>query len=108
MNTFHHGTLESPRLAKLLAYLKQRGDDGATTLELAQGCYSTRPSSDVSELRANGVLIETLFEGVNENGRRVHRYRLIEREENEPHPSGLSGEHSVVLDAIHQECLHGI
>jgi hypothetical protein len=23
------------------------------------------------------------------------------------HPSGLSGEHSVVLDAIHQECLHG-
>lgn len=25
----------------------------------------------------------------------------------EEHPSGLSGEHSVVLDAIHQECLHG-
>ncbi len=23
------------------------------------------------------------------------------------HPSGLSGEHDVVLDAIHQECLHG-
>jgi hypothetical protein len=25
----------------------------------------------------------------------------------QPHPSGLSGEHNVVLDAIHQECLHG-
>ena len=25
----------------------------------------------------------------------------------EEHPSGLSGEHGVVLDAIHQECLHG-
>lgn len=24
----------------------------------------------------------------------------------EPHPSGLSGEHSVVLDAIHGACLH--
>jgi hypothetical protein len=27
-------------------------------------------------------------------------------QDEEEHPSGLSGEHSVVLDAIHQECLH--
>jgi len=27
--------------------------------------------------------------------------------QSDEHPSGLSGEHSVVLDAIHQECLHG-
>lgn len=28
-------------------------------------------------------------------------------DDEDEHPSGLSGEHSVVLDAIHQECLHG-
>lgn len=32
---------------------------------------------------------------------------VIYDDEGEEHPSGLGGEHSVVLDAIHQECLHG-
>jgi hypothetical protein len=77
MKTFHHSKLTSARLQKLLAYLQECGLRGATTLELCQRCITTRPSSDVSELRANGVQIETQFEGTNENGRRIYRYTLL-------------------------------
>ena len=84
MKTFHHSTLESPRIAKLLAHLEAKGEQGATTLELCEQCISTRASSDVSELRACLVdsprWIETVFEGTNENGRRVHRYILRQRQ----------------------------
>ena len=77
MKTFHHSNLDSPRLQKLMAVLRERGKSGATTLDLAACCYSTRPSSDVSELRANNVPIKTTFEGTNENGRKVYRYALV-------------------------------
>ena len=77
MKTFHHSKLTSPRLQKLLAYLQECSLRGCTTLEIAQACCSTRPSSDCSELRANGVQIETQFEGTNENGRRIYRYTLL-------------------------------
>lgn len=82
--TFHHGDMNSPRIKKLLDHLKTKGDAGATTLELCDECVSTRASSDVSELRAclrlegRGRWVETRFEGVNQNGRRVHRYVLHE------------------------------
>ena len=75
--TFHHGTLESPRLAKLLAFLRKRGAVGATTMEITRACATTRASSDVSELAACGVAIETQFKGTNANGRKVYRYRVV-------------------------------
>ena len=77
-STFHHSTLESPRLAKLLAFLRARCASGATTLEITQSCVTTRASSDVSELVANGVRILTRFDGTTESGRRVFRYVLAE------------------------------
>lgn len=78
MKTFHHSTLESPRLSKLMAFLRKCGARGATTLEITQGCCTTRASSDVSELAANGVLILTRFDGTTDTGRRIYRYILAE------------------------------
>ena len=74
--TFHHSSLESGRMQKLLRYLESVGDIGATTMQICQACQTTRASSDISELRANGVEIEDQFDGTNENGRKIYRYRL--------------------------------
>ena len=78
MKTFHHSSLSSPRLAKLLAFLRECKARGATTLQITQACTTTRASSDVSELRACGVKVVDKFEGTNENGRKVFRYFLAE------------------------------
>jgi hypothetical protein len=79
-SSFHHGSLNSPRVKEILAHLESKGEVGATTLELKDALVGTRPSSDVSELRAclagSGRWIETKFEGTNANGKRVHRYIL--------------------------------
>ena len=75
MKTFHHSTLDSPRLAKLLAYLRERGNLGATTFELTAECLTTRAASDVSELRANGIPVACEYVGMS-NGRKVHRYKV--------------------------------
>jgi hypothetical protein len=76
MKTFHHSTLESPRLAKLLAFLRQRGQHGATTFEITAECLTTRASSDISELRANGIQVDCSCEGMTETGRKINRYKL--------------------------------
>jgi hypothetical protein len=78
MNTksFHHGNLESPRLKKLLDFLRQRGTIGATPFDMIANCGTTRPTSDISELRANGVAIDCEFERHTETERKVFRYRL--------------------------------
>ena len=75
--TFHHGTLKSPRLKMALKYLTYK-PHGLTTIQLGTLCGSTRPSSDVAELRANGIHIRTQYEGKTETGRRVYRYFLEE------------------------------
>lgn len=76
MKTFHHSTLDSPRIAKLLDFLKQRGHAGATTLEITANCETTRASSDISELRANGVDVSCSYEGKTATGRSINRYAL--------------------------------
>jgi hypothetical protein len=80
VKTFHHSSLDSPRIKKLLAFLEARGAQGATTIEITTACVTTRASSDVAELRAclvgTAKRIETTYEGENENKRRVHRYVL--------------------------------
>jgi hypothetical protein len=40
-------------------------------------CGTTRPTSDISELRHNGILIDTSFERNTETGRKVYRYRIL-------------------------------
>ena len=40
-------------------------------------CGTTRPTSDISELRANGVQIDTSFERNTDTGRKVFRYRIL-------------------------------
>ena len=75
----HFAKLEdSARLKSILAFLRYRGKQGCTTLEICQHCNSTRASSDLSELAANGVGIVHRFEGVNGNKRKVYRYWLAE------------------------------
>lgn len=78
MTKFHHSPLSSDRIQRVLRALQQAGSAGMTTFALNEACASTRVSSDISEARACGVQIECIFVGTNENGRRVHRYRLAE------------------------------
>lgn len=76
--TFHHGDLNSPRIAKLLAFLKERGKQGATSIEISDVCCTPRSASDVSELRANGIGVTCRHESTSEAGRRIYRYTLDE------------------------------
>ena len=76
--SFHASPLQSSRMQRLLTFLRARGSQGATTLEINERCDSTRASSDVSELRANGLRVVASYEGKTESGRRVHRYALRE------------------------------
>ena len=87
MRTFHHSTLDSPRIKKLLAFLEARGEQGATTIEITTACTTTRASSDVSELNAclRGTVryVEAKYEGENDNKKRIHRYFLRKNESTE-------------------------
>jgi hypothetical protein len=76
--TFHHGTLESQRLKNLLEFIRGRGRRGVTPMDMIANCGTTRPTSDISELRANGVAIYCDFERCTETGRKVFRYRVAE------------------------------
>lgn len=64
---------KSPRLAKLLRYLKSH-PYGATTIEIQWWTNSCAPATDISELRRNGFKIERVYEGKNQNGRQINRY----------------------------------
>jgi hypothetical protein len=75
--SFHHGNLESPRLKKLLDFLRQRGTAGCTPFDIIANCGTTRPTSDISELRANGIAIDCEFERNTDTARKVFRYRLV-------------------------------
>ena len=90
--TFHHSTLDSPRIKKLLAFLESRGDQGATTIEITSACQTTRASSDVSELnaclRGTTRYVEAEYEGENENKKKIYRYRLKKNESTEKLFSG--------------------
>lgn len=80
MKTFQTGSLESPRLKKLIDFLRDCGTAGATTFTITLACNTTRASSDVAELRALGVPIAVAYEGKSEAGRKIYRYRLTENQ----------------------------
>jgi hypothetical protein len=71
----HYGNLNSPRLAKALAYLEVKGGAGATTLELQQQANDMAVHTTIAEIRANGKDITTSYDGM-QNGRKVYRYTL--------------------------------
>ena len=74
---FHAAKVDkSPRLQRLVEYLRKSGRQGATSWELMQACSLVAVSTCISELRWQGYLIETTHEGTHE-GRKVYRYRLI-------------------------------
>ena len=69
----HAANLEhSPRLKRMLRALR---GGWHSTMELCRAVDSCAVHSDVAELRANGIGIET-FSHVNSNGRRVWYYRI--------------------------------
>lgn len=72
---------KSPRLQTLLAFLKERGNLGATSAEIHLRTGSVAPGTDVSELRANGYSVLCAFEKMTTTRRRVYRYTLLSSEE---------------------------
>jgi len=69
----HSATIaSSPRLQRVLAFLKKVGQLGATTRDIVTGADVCAVNSCIAELRANGIPIDCDMEG---KGR--FRYRLI-------------------------------
>jgi hypothetical protein len=78
--TFHAGHVEkSVRLKRVLQCLRDHRRFGITTLSLNRLAFTTRSSSDVSELRSNGYRIDCKFVGSTPDGLKVHRYHLKTR-----------------------------
>jgi hypothetical protein len=73
---FHFANAErSDVLQKTLAFLRQ---GPRTTIEITHHTGTTRASSDISELRANGYMIDCEYVGLSDNGKKIHRYILRE------------------------------
>ena len=75
--TFHAAKLSSPRLQRILAFLRQRGTVGATSLEIATECQTVCASTCIAELRAGGCSIHTIIERMTDSGATVFRYILL-------------------------------
>jgi hypothetical protein len=73
----HASPLSSQRIQRILAVLRERGESGATTIELNQLTDSTRASSDISECRHVGCIIRADYCGLTDNGRKCWRYVLV-------------------------------
>jgi len=64
------------RLKRVLAFLRGRGNAGATSLEILQRTKIAALTPAISELRKNGVQVLCKFERKTEGGESVYRYRL--------------------------------
>lgn len=74
----HASKLETSKpLQAILTMLRDRGQQGATTKEIADGCGVENAATWISALRHNGYRIECDYQGTFE-GRRRYRYHLIE------------------------------
>lgn len=74
----HYAHVEnSPRLQRVLAFLRERGDRGATTLEIGIECKVAAASTYISELRHCGYDIMRACITANGSRVRVHRYWLV-------------------------------
>lgn len=80
--SFHAAKVEtSKRLQKVLKFMQMRGGYGATTLDITLNCYTTRASSDISELShpINGYMFRSEDQGFNDRGNRITRFWLVGR-----------------------------
>jgi hypothetical protein len=66
----------SARLQRTLEFLRSRGEQGATSMEIQEQCQTVAPATGISELRSQGHTITCC--AVTINGRRRWRYRIIE------------------------------
>lgn len=62
----------------MLRYLAACGRAGATTLDITHNAVTTRASSDLSELAANGINHVCRHEFTTQFGARVHRFWLAQ------------------------------
>ena len=81
-----HGTIHfarlsaSPRLQRFRDYLLKKGNDGATGLELVAETQTLNPHTSAAELRANGIRVECDYQKTQDNGAKIYRYFLREKE----------------------------
>ena len=74
---FHVSKLESsPAQQRVLAYLRDCGSRGATTLEINAECQVQNVATWVSALRHNDIDIVCRYQGQSEQGAKVYRYWL--------------------------------
>lgn len=66
---------KSNRLRKVLSYLKDRGNRGATTRDLVEATGQVAINSIAAELRAQGYRISCTFQGRSLEGNSIFRYR---------------------------------
>ena len=64
-------------MVKLMAALENAGANGLTPIEINEQCQTTRASSDISELRQNGVELQVDYAGLSASGRKIFRYSLL-------------------------------
>ena len=75
--TFHFRKVEKSRILKRTYDFLKRGI-WVTTLQIQSHTGSTRPASDVSEVRANGHNIKAVLDHIDaRTGARVFRYRML-------------------------------
>lgn len=67
----------SPRLQKVRDFLRERGEVGATTMEIIKNCGVCAVNSIITELRRNGLVIDAHGPALNDQGARVYRYVLM-------------------------------
>ena len=72
----HAKLATSGKMQAMLAFLRERGTAGATSMEIAQRFHLVAVATEVSALRHNGIAVSCEFERVTETGRRVYRYRV--------------------------------
>lgn len=75
MNARHVETSE--KLMKVLRFLRERGENGATSRDIMEFCGTVAPGTVCSELRKNGYAVSCTFERVLEGGSKIYRYRLV-------------------------------
>ena len=78
MRKSHAAPITSSRIQRVYQALKRAGSKGLTTIRLGEICNSTRPASDASEARSNGIGIACDYLGLSDGGRRIYRYKLLE------------------------------
>lgn len=77
MGKIHAARLEaSPRLQRVLAFLKIRGPAGATTREIVEHARVCAVNSCVDELREGGFQISGEWDRTHQAGEKAFRYRL--------------------------------